>query len=90
MDDINELLLALERLERKMDALSSLIDERLTHTAHKLRDDKDFIKPFWHAGADHMGERAVNRIGVWLFWIVVGSFGSVTLIWLGRTGVLFK
>ena len=72
-------------LERQLEILRDEMDERIVAAAHRLRDDKSFIGPFWTGGVDHVGDDIVTRAGRKVFlWIVTGIAGAL-LMWAGST-----
>ena len=78
---MSELEARVAALERQLEEL----DDRIIAAAHKLRDDKGFIGPFWTGGADHMGEHVLTRAGRKIFlWVITGLAGWA-LLWAGST-----
>jgi hypothetical protein len=77
-------------LEQQMSTLRSEMRSEVKQAAHELRDDSDFVRPYWVGGLSHMSDHAFTRVSRWAFWIILGSIGSVGLIYLGKLGVLFK
>ena len=72
-------------LEEQVRTLRSEVRGQIVEAAHNLRDDDEFVGPFWRKGADHMGDHIVTRAGRKIFlWIITGVIGAL-LMWAGST-----
>lgn len=83
--DDHDLRARVEALEELVATMRDEMDERIIVAAHKLRDSKDFIEPFWQKGAGHMGDHMLTVAGRKIFiWIATGIIGAL-LMWAGST-----
>lgn len=74
-----------ESLEARLDAILNELDERIIMAAHTLRDNQDFIGPFWRGGVDHMGDHMLTRAGRRIvLWLLTAGIGAL-LLWAGST-----
>lgn len=82
----NDLTARVEALEQKLAVLRDELDDRIISAAHRLRDNREFIVPFWRGGVDHAGDHLFTKIARWLSAIVIGAVSIWVLIWAAASG----
>ena len=85
-----DLAARVDALEAQLEVLRDELRAEIKRAAHELRDDSDFVGPYWRNGADHVTGHLTDKAARKLLLFVVGAITAALLMWLGSLGLLFK
>ena len=83
----------LAHIDRKFELLEKHINERMPaalqeHTK-RMSTDSDMAQPYWHKGADHIGERAKDGLVKWIGGKVLTALLTALAVGLAAFGVQY-